>query len=407
MARILWHGIGPWHRTAYGLLTAEFPRLIAQLGHEVGISVMGKSSTEPAIGGPEVEAAQILGYTWAHPDAAVTKRTGLWDGMKVIGPGPSEFALPDRKTVREAFGGHDPDLIIVLKDPWVLDPEAYREYGCPVLVWSNVDCDPVGYPDLEFFLKSGAIPVAVSKFGLSRLRKGRPDLGMPGVAGTRYIPHGIDTDFFTPGDQDQARELAGLPKGVFIAGINAANVDNISRKGWHEQFSAFSTEVKRGRKDSLLICHTSPEHFEGINLRDLARYHGIQDNVRFGSNHNMKSDQMRTWYRCLDVLMACSYGEGFGIPIVEALSCGIPVLGTDCSAISEKIQPGCGWLVKGQKWWHRHFLSEWTIPNTAQIAAKLGLQAGPVKLIRESAMPYDSRFITDTMWKPLIEELTG
>lgn len=400
MANILWHGIGPWHRTAYGLLTAEFPYRLRDLGHQVVIAVMGRPEKHgEAKGSDEIEAAQALGVTWAHPDSRETRRTGLWDGMRVIGPGTREFGLPKPEQVREAFGGRDPDLIIVLKDPWVLYPDEYRDmpYDCPVLVWANIDCDPIGHPDLEFFRKSGTIPVAVSKFGLSTMRK-------HGLKNARYIPHGVDTDFWTPGDRAEARKLIGLPRGVFVAGICAANIG--PRKGWGEQFAAFATETRRGRRDSLLLVHASKKHPEGIDLEDLARFHGIIDNVKFGSNHNMKSNQMRTWYRSLDVLMACTYGEGFGVPIVEALSCGVPVIGTDCSAISEKIQPGCGWLVKGQKWWHPHFQAEWTIPAVPQIAAKLGLSAGTPKFIRESAMKYDAGLITTTMWKPLIEELT-
>ena len=398
MARVLWTGIGPWHRTAYGLLTAEFAYRIRDLGHEVVISVMGRPEKhgEP-VSKDEIEAAQALGVTWAHPDSRETRRTGLWDQMRVIGPGDKEFGLPPPETVRDAFGGHDPDIIIVLKDPWVLYPGAYDHWDCPVLVWANIDCDPIGQPDLEYFRQSGTTPVAVSKFGLSTMRK-------HGLKNARYIPHGVDTSYWTPGSQDEARDLIGLPRGILIYGINAANIG--PRKAWGEQFAAFASEVHRGRKDSLLLCHAVPTHPEGINLRDLARFHGIENSVRFGSNYNMRSAQMRTWYRSLTGLLACTYGEGFGMPVVEALSCGIPVIATDCSALAEKIQPGCGWLVKGQKWWHPHFQAEWTIPNVGQIAAKIGQEAGPVKLIRESAAGYDSDLITTTMWKPLIEEVT-
>lgn len=400
MSRILWHGIGPWHRTAYGLLTAEFAYRIRDLGHEVVIAVMGRPEKHgEAKGKEEIEAAQALGVTWAHPDSRETRRTGLWDGMRVIGPGSREFGLPADEKIREAFGGHDPDVIIVLKDPWCLYPDEYRRWPrtTTTLVWANIDCDPIGQPDLEFFRKSGTIPVAVSKHGLSTMRKN-------GLRNARYVPHGIDTGFWTPGDQDEARDLLGLPRGVFIAGINAANIG--PRKGWGEQFAAFGTEVRRGRRDSLLLVHAAPEHKEGINLRDLARFHGVENSVRFGSNYNMRSNQMRTWYRCLDILMACSYGEGFGVPIVEAMSCGVPVVATECSAITEKILPGCGWLVKGQKWWHPHFQAEWTIPSVPQIAARLDRQAGPPKLIRESVACYDADLITQTMWKPLLEEVT-
>ena len=38
---------------------------------------------------------------------------------------------------------------------------------------------------------------------------------------------------------------------------------------------------------------------------------------------------MAGWYRSLDVLSACSYGEGFGLPILEAQACGSPAIVTD------------------------------------------------------------------------------
>ena len=35
-------------------------------------------------------------------------------------------------------------------------------------------------------------------------------------------------------------------------------------------------------------------------------------------------EQLAAWYRGLDVLSICSYGEGFGLPLIEAQAAGIP-----------------------------------------------------------------------------------
>lgn len=391
MARILWHGIGPWHKTAYGLQTALFVPRLAGLGHEVVIAIMGEHKGER--------------NPLNHPDAARTKRTGRWQDHPVIGPGLTEFGLPPARKIRDAFGGHDPDLVLVLKDAWVLDAKGYDRWT--TAVWCNIDCQPMGYHDARFFRESGTIPIATSKFGLSMMRKA-------GLKDARYIPHGIDTGFWTPGDKAEARELLSLPPDAFIAGINAANIG--PRKAWGEQFKAFALERNTGRRDSLLLVHAAAEHPEGVNLRELAYHLGlnesperpmISDAVRFGSNSNMADDQMRSWYRSLDVLLAATYGEGFGVPIVEAHACGIPVIGTDHSAMPEKIPPGTGWLVPGQEWWNPHHQAWWKIPNIKAISAKLGQPAGKPDLIAQSAQPYDADLITKEHWAPLIDELCG
>jgi glycosyltransferase involved in cell wall biosynthesis len=381
---ILWHGIGPWHKTGYGVGTALYPARLRDLGHQVTIAIMG-----------ETDGAR---HPLNHPDAAQTKRTGLWDGMKVIGPGRTEFAMPSRGQVREACGG-DPDLVIVLKDAWVLDPAGYD--GCRAAVWLAFDTDPLGVPDRRFFASAPAVrPVCLSKHGLSSARQ----IGLDPL----YVPFGIDTGFWTPGDRGAARDLLSLPRDVFIAGIDAANIG--PRKGWGEQFAAFAA-FHCQHPDSLLLVHSAKRHPEGIDLDDLRGALGINDAVLFGSHSNMTPAQMLSWYRTLDVLMMGTYGEGSGLPITQAQAVGIPVIGTDCTAISEKIPHGTGWLVKGQKWWNPHHGAWWTIPSKTGLTAALGhayrrQHAGPA-VIRDHALAWDADRVTKEFWVPALEELTA
>lgn len=223
-----------------------------------------------------------------------------------------------------------------------------------------------------------------------------------------YVPHGIDLDVWgPPADRAALRAELGLPPRAFIAGINATNAGTVSRKAWYEQMAAFARAFHGKLADEmLLLCHTAPVNPEGIDLRAVASHLGIAEVVKFGSHVNMRPGQLLTWYQCLDVLMAATYGEGFGVPILEAQACGVPVIGTECTAISEKIPAGTGWLVYGQPWWNAHHEACWTIPNIARMAAMLGrasAQRPPVP--REHAARYDADHITREYWKPVLEEL--
>lgn len=376
MARILWHGISPYRRTGYGVQCRLFAPLIRDLGHTVAIAQMGAG----------------------HP----ADKHGEFDGIPVIGPGPGEYGLPRPADIRGALGGN-PDLVLVLKDAWVLPPAQYRPWNTAAMC--NIDCsEAMGEPDRRFFEQSGARPIAVSKHGYAMMRQA-------GLKNAALVPHGIDTAFWCPGDRAEARKLLGLPAGVFIAGINGMNLGTVSRKAFYEQFAGFAAfHGKLTSGTARLLVHAAPEHPEGINLRRIAARLGIADAIVFGAHTNMTELQMLSWYRSLDVLLNATCGEGFGVPIVEALACGVPVIATDCTAMTEKVPTGAGWLVTGQRFWNEHHAACWTVPAIRQITAMLAhaaaRRASP-DLCRATALAYDAESITQQYWKPLIEELTA
>ena len=396
--RILWAGIGPGHATGYGQQTDLFTRLLRDAGHEIVISIMGF----PSVG---KDGRLDRRSTMNHPAHAGIRETGIWDGMRVIGPHPDvEFGLAAPGDVWDAFGGHQPDLTIALKDAWVLSPADYRDTRAAV--WLAFDTEPLGVPDRQFFAASGARAVCVSAAGQKMATAAGQQHAIPGLTAALCVPSGVDTGLWTPGSREAARELLGLPQGVFTAGICAANIG--PRKAWGEQLAAFAA-YRRTHRDALLLIHAAPDHPEGINLYQLADHLGIRDAVLFGEHTAMDDAQMANWFRSLDVLMAASYGEGFGLPIVQAQACGVPVIGTRCSAITEKIPPGTGWLVRGQRWWNPHHQAWWTIPNVREITLALGKAArrqhAKPELIREHAMQWDAAAVIKDHWAPALEQL--
>jgi glycosyltransferase involved in cell wall biosynthesis len=113
-------------------------------------------------------------------------------------------------------------------------------------------------------------------------------------------------------------------------------------------------------------------------------------------------------YSSMDVLLATSYGEGFGIPVLEAQACQVPVIVSDCAASSELAGPD-SWKVGGQLFWNPPMKAWYTIPNVNEIvdALEQAYKRGRKKSekAREFALQYDADLVYETMWKPVLDKI--
>ena len=119
---------------------------------------------------------------------------------------------------------------------------------------------------------------------------------------------------------------------------------------------------------------------------------------------------MAAWYNGIDVLSLCSYGEGFGLPLLEAQACGTPVITTDASAMSELC--GAGFLVSGTPWWTDGHQSFWTRPDISDIdmayeAAYNAWQnnALPHKPAIDFAQQFAADRVFEDFWMPALAQL--
>jgi glycosyltransferase involved in cell wall biosynthesis len=114
------------------------------------------------------------------------------------------------------------------------------------------------------------------------------------------------------------------------------------------------------------------------------------------------------WTR-FDVLCMPSMGEGFGIPLIEAQACGIPVITTEWTAMTELC--GAGWLVQGDKWWDQMQSAYQKSPYVSDIHEALvnaykhaeGLSDQAVRF----AQDYDVDRVMENMWLPVLDDLTA
>ena len=377
--KILWHSNAGWNFSGYGKQTRLFvPRINSLPEHEIVATAAPYS-----FGGNLLE----------------------WEGIKVF-PAARDGAGNDTITNNHEYS--NADLTITLCDVFGLmkAAQAGTLAQIPIAHWFPVDADPVGEGDLAVLREGRGAPIAMSRFGERMLRNEGAD--------PLLVPHGVDTEIYSPGDPEAYRStIPGIGPDTFIIGICAMNRD-ANRKGFSEQLQAFARFHQR-HPDSHLALHTAQAGNPGIKLKTLAGRLGIADFVSYPDSYFYEmglvdETAMAIWYNGLDVLSLCSYAEGFGIPLIEAQSCGIPVITTDGSAMSELC--GAGWLVSASDWWTDGHAAWWRRPDVTDIDVSYEMaweakQAGklPKKAARDFAMLFDADHVFENYWIPALDKL--
>ena len=373
--RLAWQSNAWFHHSGYGKMTALFvPRINSMDEHEI-----------VAVSAPYSFGQSVL----------------AWDDIPVLGAARDMYGNDVLPQHHEYFSA---DLTVILADPFNLRKCALALREISTATWFPVDCSPAGAGDVAFLRDSETIPIAMSEFGRRMLEN-------EGCA-PLYVPHGVDTGLYRPGDPVPYRDtVPGMTGDSFVIGIVAMNRDK-DRKGFQEQLLAFASFHAR-HPDSFLAVHSAPGG--GVNLPALAARLGITGAVAFPDSYSydlglISEEQLATFYQGLDILSMTSYGEGFGLPLLEAQACGIPVVTTDASATSELC--GAGWLVSGTPFWTDGHQAWWTRPDASDIvnAYETAFQARengtlPKKPARDFALQYDADRVFNLYWKPALGAL--
>lgn len=378
--RILWHSVAPWAPSGYGQQTALFAPRLRDQGHEVAVS--------------------------AYYGLAGGMLT--WDGVDVY-PSDNVYGRRLLPTYAAVFGA---DLTVTLMDLWVLKAKAVGMID-NLACWVPEDHSPAKPSTVRFLEETKARPIAMSRFGERALRGAGLD--------PLYVPHGIDTTVFRPlrEKREWARARLGIDPHAFVVGMVAANVGRTpSRKAFPEVMQAFA-EFHRERPDAHLHIHTDPSELQqGVPLIGAYERCGVPEEAISFSDQlqvelGLPAEQMAQLYAAFDVLANPSYGEGFGIPIIEAQACGVPVIVTDFSAMTELC--GAGWLVQPDPWYDAQHGSFFGRPRVTGQQSILGAlheayeRRGDRDLRRKArrfAEDYDVDRIADRYWRPTLAKLT-
>ena len=158
------------------------------------------------------------------------------------------------------------------------------------------------------------------------IQMGGVDLGRLSV-----IHHGTDEGFSTCNDDSyltHVRESFGLaPRYVLHVGVVEAkkNIETILR--------ACAPLIQEHCVDEVVLAGRSGRGVESVRL--LARQLNLERKVRFLGY--VPQDDMRGLYTLASALVFPSWFEGFGLPVLEAMACGTPVVASNSSSLPEVV----------------------------------------------------------------------
>lgn len=232
------------------------------------------------------------------------------------------------------FGAH---VMFTLQDIWTLDINALKtliQQGVKWIPIVPIDHEPVP-PAIHERLKLAYRIVTYAPFGTRELKS-------RGMHST-YIPHTVDTNVFKKIDRLEAKAKLGIPADHFLFGMVAANKDNPPRKGFQHALDAFA-EFRKVNPKSMMYMHTLPRQHGGFQIEEYAKNLGILNNLRFVDPYehlyNIGPDRMAQIYSAFDCYLCVSENEGFGVPIIEASACEVPVIATDFTAMRDLVIEG-------------------------------------------------------------------
>ena len=151
------------------------------------------------------------------------------------------------------------------------------------------------------------------------------------------IYNGIDTKVFLPGDGSEKRRELGIPADAPVVGILAA----LRPEKNHELFLAGAKQITQIL--STADCPLSTPHFVLIGdgerrptLEALATELGIADTTHFLGSRSDVAEILPA----IDVVTLTSHNEASPVSILEALSCGVPVVSARVGSVPETVIPG-------------------------------------------------------------------
>lgn len=167
--------------------------------------------------------------------------------------------------------------------------------------------------------------IAVSPFSKTEVeeRLGGPD---PRI---EVVPTGVDTMAFRPGDRATARRELGIPHEAHVI-VTVGRLVPVKR---YDRAIDALTVLRRstsGADYRLVIVGRGPGR-RSLEVR--AQSQGVSEAVRFEGFR--QGEELRTRYAAADLVLCTSEFENWSLSLLEALACGVPVLGVPNGGIPQ------------------------------------------------------------------------
>ncbi len=309
--RILWCSQSPSLHTGYGVIAHDILlRLHATGKYELGC----QGWFERPHPNPSYEFEGLSSNQFPFP---------LWHTNAAKEDAGNMAAKNGIKTIDSVLKQFRPDITVFFGDiymmDWIMDHPGIK--NTHIVTYFPVDGMPL--PDKwKQYLQYVDTPITFSEFGQT-------------VASNalnreiKMIYHGVDYPMWSQRLHPDVRKTKRISMfgsdDVYVFGMVARNQP---RKNIPAFFEAFSEHSKNHPKSRLLMHSCRVD--QGWNLDRLAFEYGIANKIFFTPNitpnKGVDCRELKVIYDAMDVHVNTAWGEGFGIPIIESMACGIPNL---------------------------------------------------------------------------------
>lgn len=227
------------------------------------------------------------------------------------------------------------DRFIILLDTFMLYPWFLNIDTSPAKTFFWFPSDGGGGlpKGCEAILKKIDQPVAMAEFGQKQVK----DYHNLDVA---HIPHGLDSKSFYPLEKearDGLRKKWGL-ENKFVVGVVARNQPRKNLDRTIKTFKLVADQIP----EAILFLHLDPNDPAQPmwKIPELVRKYNLENRVIYtgmSAFNGFPQSEMNNVYNVMDCFFLSTSGEGFGVPIIEAMSCKIPVVATDYTTTPELV----------------------------------------------------------------------
>ena len=173
---------------------------------------------------------------------------------------------------------------------------------------------------------------------------GKQEAVKAGISKAEHLIVGVDTVFWHPATSDEKKQLRkglGIGDDEFVV-LTVA--DNQERKNLWAGLESIQLLKKQTDKKIRYILVTRPDSPVGYPLNDLYIRMGLTKEV-MTFKRGLPVQDLWGLYAVSDVYLSTSKAEGLGMPVLEAMACGIPCVATDTGALHELLENNRGWLI--------------------------------------------------------------
>ena len=245
----------------------------------------------------------------------------------------------DRNLLRKTLAQVKPDALLLFTDPrffiWVWQMADEIHQVCPIAYWHLWDNPP--WPEFNRpFYESTDLINCINYPTYEMVKERFPEK-------TNYIPHAVPEDLYHPISKEESDKfkvaLLGRERSDHFTFLYVSR--NARRKMPSDILLSWKMflddlEKKHGHKKATMIMHADPLDPEGTNLFQVVDMLGIKNNVVF-SKERVGFNEMRTLYNVCDSIVNRSSNEGFGLPTLEAMMCGKPIVALKTGGLTRQV----------------------------------------------------------------------